>query len=117
MLDADVADLDVVIVTHDHADHCHGIDDLRQVAQHMGHPVPLHARPDTLRRLGKRFAYAFEGTPLYPAVLDAKLVEENVLLGDATLRSSTSRTAGSPRSASAWRRGVGPLAMRSISMS
>ena len=85
LLDADVADLAGVIVTHDHADHCHGIDDLRQVAQHMGRPVPLHARQETLRRLRKRFAYAFEGTPLYPAVLDAKPVEESLLLGAATL--------------------------------
>ena len=85
LLDADVADLAGVIVTHDHADHCHGIDDLRQVAQHMGHPVPLHARPDTLRRLGKRFAYAFEGTPLYPAVLEPRAIEDRLSLGDATL--------------------------------
>ncbi len=85
LLDADVANLAGVIVTHDHADHCHGIDDLRQVAQHMGRAVPLHARPDTLRRLEKRFAYAFEGTPLYPAVLDARPVEESLMLGVASL--------------------------------
>ncbi len=85
LLDADVADLAGVIVTHDHADHCHGIDDLRQIAQHMGRPVPLHARSETLRRLGKRFAYAFDGTPLYPAVLDPHSVEERLTLGDATL--------------------------------
>ena len=42
-----------VIVTHDHADHCHGIDDLRQVAQHTGGPVPLYARADVLDRLGR----------------------------------------------------------------
>jgi phosphoribosyl 1,2-cyclic phosphate phosphodiesterase len=85
LLDADVADLAGVIVTHDHADHCHGIDDLRQVAQHIRSPVPLHARPDTLQRLGKRFAYAFEGTPLYPAVLDPHPVEHGLKLGEATL--------------------------------
>ncbi len=85
LLAADIADLAAVIVTHDHADHCHGIDDLRQVAQHIGRPVPLHARPETLRRLGKRFGYAFEGTPLYPAVLNACSVEDTMTLGDATL--------------------------------
>lgn len=86
LLDADVQVLAGVIVTHDHADHCHGIDDLRQVAQHIGRAVPLHARPDTLRRLGKRFAYAFDGTPLYPAVLKPVTVEENIALGEAILR-------------------------------
>ena len=86
LLAAETADLAGVIVTHDHADHCHGIDDLRQVAQRSGRPVPLHARADTLRRLGKRFAYAFEGTPLYPAVLDPRPVDDEMQLGQAMLR-------------------------------
>ncbi len=85
LLDADVADLAGVIVTHDHADHCHGVDDLRQVAQHVGRAVPMHARTDTLRRLGKRFAYAFEGTPLYPAVLEPRPIEDRIKFGNATL--------------------------------
>ena len=86
LLAADAATVDRVIVTHDHADHCHGIDDLRQVAHHVRRPVPLHARPDTLRRLGKRFAYAFEGTPLYPAVLDLMPINGDMTLGEASLR-------------------------------
>jgi len=86
LLAADIPAVDRVIVTHDHADHCHGIDDLRQVAHHLGRPVPLHARPDTLRRLGKRFAYAFEGTPLYPAVLDPVPIDGDMVLGEAGLR-------------------------------
>jgi len=86
LLAANTADLVGVIVTHDHADHCHGIDDLRQVAQRFGRPVPLHARTDTLDRLGRRFAYAFDGTPLYPAVLDPRRLGETLTLGNATLR-------------------------------
>ncbi len=85
LLAAELVDLAGVLVTHDHADHCHGIDDLRQVAQATGRPVPLHARPGTLQRLQRRFAYAFEGTPLYPAVINPKTVEESLQLGPATL--------------------------------
>lgn len=77
--------VDRVIVTHDHADHCHGIDDLRAVAQNLGHPVPVHARADTLARLGRRFAYAFEGTPLYPAVLAPVPIDGAMTLGGASL--------------------------------
>ena len=33
LLTADRIDIRQVLVTHDHADHCHGIDDLRQIAQ------------------------------------------------------------------------------------
>ena len=75
-----------VIVTHDHADHCHGIDDLRQVSHQLGGPVPLHARADTLRRLEARFAYAFKGTPLYPPVLEPAAITGDMPFGDATLR-------------------------------
>ena len=85
LLAAEIAAVDSVIVTHDHADHCHGIDDLRQIAHHVGRPVPLHARSETLRRLGKRFAYAFEGTPLYPAVLEATELGREFDLGKAKL--------------------------------
>ncbi len=85
LLAAGTADLAGVIVTHDHADHCHGIDDLRQIAHHIGAPVPLHARPDTLQRLARRFAYAFQGSPLYPAVIDPKSLGETLTLGTATL--------------------------------
>ena len=85
LLAAEIADLAGVIVTHDHADHCHGIDDLRQVAHRSRAPVRLYARPQTLERLVRRFAYAFEGTPLYRAVLDKKPINGNVHLGNATL--------------------------------
>ena len=85
LLEADVACLDHVIVTHDHADHCHGIDELRQVSHHLGRPVPLRARPQTLSRLAKRFAYIFEGTALYPAVVSPEPIEGEWRLGDAQL--------------------------------
>ncbi|MEQ7872745.1 MBL fold metallo-hydrolase [Sphingomonas sp. ASV193] len=79
--------VDRVIVTHDHADHCHGIDDLRQVAHALGHPVPLMARQETIDGLTTRFGYAFSGTPpVYPAVLEAIVVPEQFALGEATLR-------------------------------
>jgi phosphoribosyl 1,2-cyclic phosphate phosphodiesterase len=86
LLATGISSVDAVIVTHDHADHCHGIDDLRQVAHHIGRAVPLYARPETLRRLGRRFAYAFEGTPLYPPVLDAIELGDEFDLGSAKLR-------------------------------
>ncbi|MGI8931304.1 MAG: MBL fold metallo-hydrolase [Sphingomicrobium sp.] len=77
--------VDRVIVTHDHADHCHGIDDLRVVAQNLGGPVSLYARAGTLTRLQRRFAYAFEGTPLYPAVLDPVAIDGPIDFGGARL--------------------------------
>ena len=86
LLAAEISRIDHVVVTHDHADHCHGIDDLRQLAHQLGRPVPLHARHETLRRLGKRFGYIFEGTPFYPAVVDTNSLQSEMALGAARLR-------------------------------
>jgi phosphoribosyl 1,2-cyclic phosphate phosphodiesterase len=86
LLAAKIATLEQVIVTHDHADHCHGIDDLRQVAHNLGRPVQLHARPDTLERLRSRFPYVFEGSTLYPPVLEPVVIDQRMAIGEARLR-------------------------------
>ena len=75
LLDADVGCLEGVIVTHDHGDHVHGIDELRPVAQALGRPVPLHGRAATLASLRQRFAYAFEQSDFYRPVVEALEVD------------------------------------------
>jgi len=85
LLTADVATLDRVIVTHAHADHCHGIDDLRQIAHNIGRQVPLHARADVLERLRRSFPYPFEGSTLYPAVIEPFAIEDGMTIGSAVL--------------------------------
>lgn len=86
LLAAGVEAVDRVIVTHDHADHCHGIDDLRPVAQALGRPVPLLARTDVLGRLRDRFLYAFIDTRFYSSVVTAAEVAEKQSVGAARLR-------------------------------
>lgn len=86
LLAANVDNVDMVIVTHDHADHCHGIDDLRPVAQALGDPVPLLARTDVLDRLEQRFRYVFIDTRFYRAVARAKPLAGELALGKARLR-------------------------------
>ncbi len=82
LLDAGVAAVDAVIWTHDHADHCHGIDDLRQIFHARGSPVPCYARPDVLSALRHRFGYVFAGRSGYPAVVEAHELPERLTLGD-----------------------------------
>jgi phosphoribosyl 1,2-cyclic phosphate phosphodiesterase len=67
LLSARVRHLDAVFLTHDHADHAHGIDDLRQIFHAQGMPVACHASPATWSVLRRRFDYVFEGTRYYPA--------------------------------------------------
>ncbi len=59
LLDAGVDRLDAVIFTHAHADHLHGIDDLRWVNAAMGTVIPAYASALTLEQINIRFGYAF----------------------------------------------------------
>lgn len=70
LMAARVARLDAVLITHDHADHTHGIDDLRGYAMAQGKRIPLHAPPEALRRLKLRFDYVFRERQGYPPICD-----------------------------------------------
>jgi phosphoribosyl 1,2-cyclic phosphate phosphodiesterase len=72
LLAAEVSRLDGVIVTHAHGDHCHGIDELRPVAQALDRPVPMHARAEVLDELQDRFAYAFAHSDFYRPIVEAQ---------------------------------------------
>lgn len=63
LLGAGVSRLDAVLYTHAHADHLHGIDDLRPVNRAMGAPLDLYADPDTLAVIRQRFGYVFDPLP------------------------------------------------------
>lgn len=60
LLAADVSALDAVLLTHAHADHCHGIDDIRWINIAMSAAVPAYGDAATLAEVGRRFPYAFE---------------------------------------------------------
>lgn len=78
LLGAHVTAIDGVLFTHAHADHCHGIDDLRPLAIEHRRRLDVFADADTMRALSKRFGYCFE-TPAgsaYPPILNGHLFEE-----------------------------------------
>lgn len=69
LLAARVNRLDGVFWTHDHADHCHGIDDLRVLRYGRGGPIPGYAHTETVRRLRQRFGYVFAGQEGYSTIV------------------------------------------------
>lgn len=78
LLDAGVGTLDAVAFTHPHADHTHGIDDLRQVVFNLRKRLPVWADGQTQNDLISRFGYAFvqpEDSP-YPPILDLHTITD-----------------------------------------
>lgn len=86
LLAAEVGLLDALIVTHDHGDHVHGIDELRPVSQVLGAPVPLLGREGTLASLKRRFGYAFTQSEFYRPIVEAHTIEGDWQIGDARVR-------------------------------
>ena len=52
--------IDAVLYTHDHADHIHGVDDIRAFTVRRDAPLPMYGPVDTIERLAQRFPYIFD---------------------------------------------------------
>jgi phosphoribosyl 1,2-cyclic phosphate phosphodiesterase len=76
LLDTGVGWLDGVLYTHDHADHTHGIDDLRMVSYNMRKRVAVYHDEATGRSLKERFAYCFDTVRKseYPPILESHVI-------------------------------------------
>ncbi len=86
LLAAGAPRIDAVLWTHEHADHTHGIDDLRQLFLAQGAPIPCHARPEAWRRLVERFRYCWQGNAGYPALLTGGPLNGPLKIGDIDVR-------------------------------
>jgi len=87
LLDAQAGRVDAVILTHAHADHLHGIDDLRSVNRLMNRAIPLYAEERSLAEIRQRFGYALEPVPpggmffkptVTPRVIDGPFVAAGI---------------------------------------
>ena len=92
LLDADVGTLDAVVYTHGHADHVHGIDDLRMIVFNMRERLQVWADGDTSNDLLGRFGYAFvqpKGSS-YPPICELNAIQGDITVsgagGDIVLR-------------------------------
>ncbi|MDE2017995.1 MAG: MBL fold metallo-hydrolase [Hyphomicrobiales bacterium] len=72
LLDADATRLDATLLTHPHADHMNGIDDVRPIVIHMRRRMPIYMDEATSAAARRSFGYVFETTPgsLYVPIAD-----------------------------------------------
>ncbi|KAA0225323.1 MBL fold metallo-hydrolase [Fimbriimonadia bacterium ATM] len=80
-----VTRLDAILITHSHADHIMGLDDVRRFNELQGGPIPLFAQESVLRDVERVFRYAFAppdqpggGLPSY----DLRPVSQHLQVGD-----------------------------------
>lgn len=75
--------LDAIVLTHSHADHTHGIDDVRPLVLHMRRRIDVYMDDATAKVVRDKFAYIFE-TPLgslYPPLLEGRLLTPGRAIG------------------------------------
>ena len=86
LLDAGVTRVDAVLYTHEHADHLHGIDDLRPLTFRRKAPIPAYASPAMLKILEYRFGYAVASVQMdrwmYKAIVVPQPVNGPFTIGD-----------------------------------
>ncbi|HVH81139.1 MAG TPA: MBL fold metallo-hydrolase [Stellaceae bacterium] len=79
LIDAGTTRVDAVVMTHAHADHLHGIDDLRSVNRLMKKAIPLYADATTMGEIGRRFGYVLEpigpGGFFFKPTLDPHIID------------------------------------------
>src|SRR3989475_1254796 len=70
---AGIGSVDAVLFTHAHADHVHGIDDLRAFSARQRVPLDVYGAAATLAELERRFTYIFDGAPAQPGTSKPEL--------------------------------------------
>lgn len=81
LVDAGVTDLDAIIYTHSHADHVHGIDDVRPLCWGTGKQIPAYMDAKTWKDINQRFGYMFVKTPESPPHFRSPLSMHEIAAG------------------------------------
>ena len=85
LLDTGIGQLNAVVFTHAHADHVHGLDDLRMIVFNIREKLPVYADAPTQSDLINRFGYAFvqpAGSD-YPPILDLRAIDGDIVIEGA----------------------------------
>jgi phosphoribosyl 1,2-cyclic phosphate phosphodiesterase len=78
-LRAGIRRVDAILLTHSHADHILGLDDVRPLNYHQGGSIPVYGMEQTLTVVRRVFQYAFDGKPTqssFPRVILTTITDE-----------------------------------------
>ena len=78
LVDAEVGGLDALLIPHAHADHTHGLDDLRPIQWRMQRPIDVYADAPTLADLFERFDYLFNKSDRSPSHFRPPLIAHEI---------------------------------------
>lgn len=86
-LDFHVRRIDAILITHCHADHVMGLDDIRRFNSLQKGAIPMYGSPESIERLRQIFPYAVRQAPLYPGYpcVHGTAVEGPFKIGDTTI--------------------------------
>lgn len=90
LLRSELKDLDAILYTHAHADHSHGIDNIRSLNWMTRKPMPIYASQETMEELKFRFSYIFEErspeTLFYRPSVEPHLIEKEMQIGSIAIK-------------------------------
>lgn len=83
LLQNQISDIDVLLITHEHNDHVIGLDDLRPINFIQRKEMPLYALPRVIKDIKSRFAYIFKENPYpgAPRISTIPIEDEEIILG------------------------------------
>ena len=87
-LDAGINSVDAILYTHAHADHLHGLDEVRSLNYHRNGPIDAYGNADTLAQIKERFGYVFSpktGTWWYKPQLVEQVIDGPFRVGDVEI--------------------------------
>ena len=90
LIDARVSRLDAVLYTHAHADHCHGLDELRSLVRRTHQPIDAYMNAETRETLTARFPYVFASSrnpdSLYRALMTDHVIDGPFNIGPIAIK-------------------------------
>ena len=87
LLKANCHQIDAVLFTHMHADHIHGINDLRALSITMKNKIPAWVSKDTIEYLLDNFSYIFKPSQLYEPIMTTNVISDTFNIDNIQIRS------------------------------